>query len=54
LAASKIAAVFVDTATRPREEGAAIAAAMGARYVALPYVEAGAVRDVVLAQKAGQ
>jgi magnesium chelatase subunit D len=54
LAASKIAAVFVDTATRPREEGAAIAAAMGARYVALPYVEAGAVRDVVLAQKVGQ
>lgn len=54
IASCKIAAVFVDTAPRPREEGAALATAMGARYVALPYVEAGAVRDVVLAQKLGQ
>lgn len=53
-ASSKIATVFVDTAPRPREEGAAIAAAMEARYVALPYVEAGAVRDVVIAQKVGK
>jgi magnesium chelatase subunit D len=51
--AQRIASVFVDTSPRPRDEGAALAAAMGARYVALPYVEAGAVRDVVRASAPG-
>ena len=49
LAAQRIAAVFVDTASRAREEGGKLAAAMGARYVALPHVEAHAVRDFVRA-----
>ncbi len=35
--------VFIDTGKRPRAEAAAIAAAMGARYVALPRLDARAV-----------
>ncbi|HIJ62273.1 MAG TPA: magnesium chelatase subunit D [Rhodospirillaceae bacterium] len=46
LAAQRIAAVFIDTSARPRAEGSDLAAAMNARYVALPYVEASAVCDV--------
>ena len=38
-----IASVFIDCSPRPRPEGAAIAAAMGARFVALPRVDAKAV-----------
>jgi magnesium chelatase subunit D len=49
LAAQGIAAVFIDTATRAREEGGQLAAAMHARYLALPYLEAHAVRDFVRA-----
>jgi len=49
LAAQRIAAVFVDTAPRAREEGGKLAGAMGARYLALPHVEAHAVRDFVRA-----
>jgi magnesium chelatase subunit D len=49
LAAQGICAVFIDTATRAREEGGQLAAAMNARYLALPYVEAHAVRDFVRA-----
>jgi magnesium chelatase subunit D len=49
LAAQGLAAVFVDTAPRAREEGGKLATAMGARYLALPYVEARAVRDFVRA-----
>lgn len=49
LAAQRIAALFVDTSPRPRAEGGDLAAALQARYVALPYVEATAVRDVALA-----
>ena len=48
-----LAAVFVDTSPRPRNEGADLATAMSARYVSLPYVEAGAVRDVVVAATPG-
>ena len=48
-----LAAVFVDTSARPRSEGADLANAMSARYVSLPYVEAGAVRDVVIAATPG-
>jgi magnesium chelatase subunit D len=36
IGAAGIAAVFVDISARPRPEGAAIAAAMGARYLPLP------------------
>ena len=40
---SRIASVFIDCSARPRPEGAAIAAAMGARFVALPRLDAKAV-----------
>ena len=52
VAVHRLASVFVDTSPRAREEGAKLAAAMGARYVALPFVEASAVRDVVRAATA--
>ena len=47
IAGHGIAAVFIDNAPRPRPEGGALAAAMNARFVALPYLEATAVRDAV-------
>jgi magnesium chelatase subunit D len=49
VAMQRLPSVFVDTSPRTREEGAQLAAAMGARYVGLPQVEASAVRDVVRA-----
>jgi magnesium chelatase subunit D len=49
VAVQRIAAIFVDTSPRARDEGAQLAAAMGARYVALPNAEASAVRDIVRA-----
>lgn len=49
-----LVAVLVDTAPRPRPVAAELAAAMTAHYVGLPYVEAAAVRDVVLAATPGQ
>jgi magnesium chelatase subunit D len=52
IAEDGIAAVFIDNAPRPRPEGSALAAAMGARFVALPYLEANAVRDAVRAARA--
>jgi magnesium chelatase subunit D len=48
VAASRIRAVFIDTSPRPAPGGAELAAAMGARYVALPYLDAAAVRDVAM------
>ena len=39
--------LFVDTARRPRGATRELAAQMGARYVALPYPEAGAIKDMV-------
>jgi magnesium chelatase subunit D len=42
-----ISGVLIDISARPRDEGRAIAAAMGARFVALPRGDAGAVRDAV-------
>ncbi len=39
-AASGIASVFIDCSARPRPEGGALAAAMAARYVALPRLDA--------------
>jgi len=47
LGVQKISAIFIDTAPRPREQGPQIAGAMGARYLALPRVEAANVRDFV-------
>jgi magnesium chelatase subunit D len=41
-----IAAAVVDISARPREDAVRFAAAMGARYAALPRVEAGAMRDL--------
>lgn len=47
--------IFIDTAPRPRDEGATLAEALAARYIALPYVEAGKMRDLVVDQvKAGR
>lgn len=43
LGATGIASVFIDCSARPRPEGAALAAAMGARFVALPRLDAKAV-----------
>lgn len=47
LGVQKLSAIFIDTAPRPREQGPQIAGAMGARYLALPRVEAANVRDFV-------
>ena len=44
-----ISGVLIDISARPRDEGRAIAAAMGARFVALPRGDASAVRDAVTA-----
>jgi magnesium chelatase subunit D len=49
LAAHSLPAAFVDTSPRVREEGPLLAAAMRARYLALPRVEAAAMRDFVRA-----
>ncbi|WP_439814945.1 magnesium chelatase subunit D [Zavarzinia sp. CC-PAN008] len=46
-AAHDLPAIVVDTASRPRGEGAALAGWLAARYVALPRLEATAVRDAV-------
>lgn len=46
---SGLVTVFIDTASRARTEGPSLALAMGARYVALPRVQAEAVRDAVKA-----
>ena len=42
-------AVLIDISARPREEGRAIAALMGAKFVALPRGDAVSVRDAVKA-----
>ena len=46
---ARLASVFIDCSARPRPEGAALAAAMGARFVALPRMDA---RSVVAAVNA--
>lgn len=46
---SGVPAALVDTSPRPRGEGARLAEAMGGRLAPLPYVEAGALRDVARA-----
>jgi magnesium chelatase subunit D len=42
-----VVALFVDTSTRPNDLAQALASAMGAKYVALPYVDARALNEVV-------
>jgi magnesium chelatase subunit D len=49
LAAHRLPAAFVDTSARAREQGPLLAAAMGARYLALPRLDAAAMRDFVRA-----
>jgi magnesium chelatase subunit D len=49
LRAQRIAAVLVDTSPRSSRAAADLAAAMDARYVALPYASAAAVRDIAAA-----
>ena len=49
LGAARVAAAFIDTSVRPRPEGAALAAAMGARYAPLPAAGAAAMAGVVRA-----
>jgi magnesium chelatase subunit D len=51
--ASGIPAVFIDCSPRPRPQGAELAAAMGARLVTLPRVEAKSVVAAVKAASAG-
>jgi magnesium chelatase subunit D len=48
VALSRIRAVFIDTSPRHGPGGGDLAAAMGARYVALPYLDAASVRDVAM------
>jgi magnesium chelatase subunit D len=47
--AMKAPGVLIDISARPREEGRAIAALMGAKFVALPRGDALSVRDAVKA-----
>ncbi|MES2860644.1 MAG: magnesium chelatase subunit D [Pseudomonadota bacterium] len=47
--AAGLSAALIDISPRPRGDGAKLAEAMGARFAALPYVEATMVRDVVRA-----
>ena len=47
--ASGLGAVFVDISSRPRPEGAELAAAMRARYLALPRADAAGLRNAVKA-----
>ncbi len=51
---SGIAAVFVDTSSRPRSDGDRFALAMGAVYAPLPYLDAQSVLNVVDAHRVRQ
>ena len=51
LASLRVAAVLIDTATRPQAEAQALAAAMGARYQPLPYADAAALSRAVKAAR---
>lgn len=53
LAALRITTVLLDTSPRPQAQAAALAAAMGARYVPLPYADAAALSRAVKAAQAG-
>lgn len=47
LAGAGLSTVFIDTSPRTRPQAAALATAMGARYVLLPRVDAGVVAEIV-------
>lgn len=47
IAAAKVAALFIDTAPRPREAAARLAGLMGARYLPLPFASAAIVHAAV-------
>ncbi|WP_144185319.1 magnesium chelatase subunit D [Elioraea rosea] len=49
LASLRIASVLLDTSPRPQKQGETLAAAMGARYLPLPYADAAAVSRAVKA-----
>ncbi len=49
LAAAGVPAMLVDTSPKPRREGAELAQAMGARYLALPYADASTLSGAVRA-----
>ncbi|WP_277967794.1 magnesium chelatase subunit D [Sphingomonas echinoides] len=49
---ARIGAVFIDTAARPRPEGARLALAMGARYLPLPRADAAAMHRAIAAVQA--
>jgi magnesium chelatase subunit D len=51
--AAGLSAALIDISPRPRGDGAKLAEAMGARFAALPYVEAGRVKDMVRALDPG-
>ncbi|MCU0986792.1 MAG: magnesium chelatase subunit D [Acetobacteraceae bacterium] len=52
LAALRVNAVLLDTSPRPQPQAAALAAAMGARYVPLPYADAASLSRAVKAAQA--
>jgi magnesium chelatase subunit D len=54
VAADGVPSVFIDTAPRARPEGSRIAAAMGARYLPLPYADANVVQQAVSALAPGR
>jgi magnesium chelatase subunit D len=47
IALAGIAGAFIDTSARPRAEGAALAAAMGARYLPLPRADSAAMHAAI-------
>ncbi|MBL6079114.1 magnesium chelatase subunit D [Belnapia sp. T18] len=47
LRAARIAALLVDTSPRPQEAGRSLAAALGGRYIPLPYADAAAISRAV-------
>jgi magnesium chelatase subunit D len=47
--AAGVSSALIDISARPRGDGARLAEAMGARFAALPRVEAERVRDLVAA-----
>ncbi|MHA6720369.1 magnesium chelatase subunit D [Sphingomonas sp. RS6] len=53
IAAAGIAAAFVDISVRPRPEGAALAAAMRARYLSLPRADAATMHAAISAVQRG-
>jgi magnesium chelatase subunit D len=53
LAASRVAALFIDTGPQPQAAARAVAGAMNANYVALPYADANALARTVRDEVAG-